>query len=66
MFCINFWFWVGFFNLDEFDLVFNKFKDFIGLFNCCGVIGCMRFKIIISNNLDGLLDLICKEESIFV
>lgn len=62
--CTNFRFWVGFPNSDEFDSVSNKFKDLTGLPNCCGVIGCTRFKIITSNNPDGLSDPICKEESI--
>lgn len=62
--CTNFRFWVGFPNSDEFDSVSNKFEALTGLPNCCGVIGCTRFKIIRTKNPNNSSNPNQEEESI--
>lgn len=52
--CTNFRFWVGSPNSNEFNSVSHKFENLTGLPNCCGVIGCSRFKIIRTKKSDNL------------
>ncbi|KAF7142254.1 hypothetical protein RHSIM_Rhsim05G0086700 [Rhododendron simsii] len=43
--CTNFRFWVGFPTPSELGGVSSAFESISGIPNCCGVIGCIRFRI---------------------
>ncbi|KAK9266197.1 hypothetical protein L1049_015512 [Liquidambar formosana] len=50
--CTNFRFWLGFPNPVELVSVSTAFEDLTGLPNCCGVIGCTRFKLVRDGNCE--------------
>ncbi|KAF9623058.1 hypothetical protein IFM89_036194 [Coptis chinensis] len=44
--CTNFRFWIAFPNANELESVASSFEGVSGFSNCCGVIGCTRFKVV--------------------
>lgn len=52
--CTDFRFWVNFLNPNELESVSAAFEVRTGLPNCCGAIGCSRFKIIRNNGFQHL------------
>lgn len=53
--CTNYRFWVGFPTSSELNYVSSGFEKQCGLPNCCGIIGCARFKIIIGKGFNTIL-----------
>ncbi|OVA15647.1 Harbinger transposase-derived nuclease [Macleaya cordata] len=50
--CTNFRFWIAFPSSIELDSVSAAFEDINGFPNCCGILDCVRFKVIKEENSD--------------
>lgn len=62
--CTNYRFWVGFPSPDELDSASAEFEKQWGLPNCCGIIRCARFNIILPKRSNSIAEETSKEDTI--